>query len=151
MHIYDEIMTMFLFLRSTRVDWLVAESSRLIHHLLMWIRTILFAVGVRRLMFPFMHAISRTDTFKDKKLIEPYCIVFQLKVFQKELQAERFWHHVRIAASIEENVQRVQFCPESNSTTLFSLRNEELKIIAMGSLLEGAEVMNSVLQQFLVG
>ena len=28
----------------------------------------------------FTHAISRTDTFKDKKLIESSCIIFQLKV-----------------------------------------------------------------------
>ena len=60
----------------------------------MWIRTILFAVGVLRLMSPFTHAISRTDTFKDKKLIESCCIVFQLRVSQKEVQAEKFWPRV---------------------------------------------------------
>ena len=61
----------------------------------MWIRTILFAVGVHRLMFPSTRAISQTDTFKDKKLIESCCIVSQLKVFQKEeLQVEQFWPHV---------------------------------------------------------
>ena len=47
---------------------------------------IAFAVGAHRLPSPFTHAISRTDTFKGKKLIESCCIVFQLKVFQtKEL------------------------------------------------------------------
>ena len=46
-----------------------------IPQLVIWIRTILFAVGVLRLVSPFTHAISRTDTFKDKKLIESCCIV----------------------------------------------------------------------------
>ena len=98
-HIFEGIAIMFLFLQSTRVDWLDAETSRqrrnfaLTLQLVMWIRTISFAVGVHRLTFPFTRAISRTDTFMDKKLIESCCTVFQLKVFQKkELQAERFWH-----------------------------------------------------------
>ena len=43
----------------------------------------------------FTHAISRMDTSKDKKLIESYCIAFQLRVSQKkELQAEKLWPHV---------------------------------------------------------
>ena len=63
--------------------------------LVMWIRTTLFGFGVLRLTSPFTHAISRMDTFKDKKLIESCCVAFQLKVSQKkELQAEKFWPHV---------------------------------------------------------
>ena len=52
--ICEEIMITFLFLQSTRVDWFVAETSRRqkdfaqIPQLVMWIRTILFAVGVLR-------------------------------------------------------------------------------------------------------
>ena len=54
-----------------------------------------FARGVHRLTSPFTHAISRTDTFKGKKLIESSCVVFHLKVLQKkELQVERFWPRV---------------------------------------------------------
>ena len=90
-----------LFLQSTRVDWLIAETSRRqkdfaqILQLAMWIRTILFAVGVLRPTSSLIHAILRMDTFKDKKLIESCCIVFQLKVSQmKELQAEKYWPHV---------------------------------------------------------
>ena len=111
-----------LFLQSTRVDWLVAETSRRqkdfaqILQLVMWIRTMSFAVGVLRPTSSLTHAISRMDTFKGKKLIESCCIVFQLKVSQKkELHAEKLWPHVfsrlrfvkyrtRIAASIEEHV-----------------------------------------------
>ena len=62
--------------------------------LVMWIGKMLFAAGVHSLMFPFTRAISRTDIFQEKKLIGSCCIAFQLKVFQKELHAERFWHHV---------------------------------------------------------
>ena len=55
---------MFLFLQNKRVDWLVVERRQKdpaqILQLLMWIRTILFAVGVIRLTSPFTHAISRT-------------------------------------------------------------------------------------------
>ena len=82
-------------------DWLVAEISRQQRNfaqtpqLVMWIRTVLFAVGVQRLMFPFMHAMSRTEPFEDKKLIESCCIVFRLMVFQKkELLVERCWPRV---------------------------------------------------------
>ena len=63
-HICEGITIMFLFLRSIRVDWLDAKTSRQrsdfaqIAQLVMWIRTILFAVGVHRLMFPFTRAIS---------------------------------------------------------------------------------------------
>ena len=88
-------------LQNARVDWLVAEILRRqkdftqILKLVTWIRTMLFAVGVLRLTSPFSHAISQTDTFKGKKLIESSCIVFQLKVSQKkELQAEKFWCQV---------------------------------------------------------
>ena len=90
-----------LFQQSTRVDWLIAEISRRqkdvaqILQLAMWIRIILFAVGVLRLTSPFTHANSRMDTLKDKKLIESCCIVIQLKVSQKkELQAEKRWPRV---------------------------------------------------------
>ena len=56
----------------------------------MWIRTISFAVDADGPTSPFTHAISRTDTFKGKKLIESCRIVFQLKASQKkELQAEK--------------------------------------------------------------
>ena len=47
-------------------------------------------VDSHRLTFPFMHAISRTGTFKDQKVTESWCIVFQLKAFQKALLVERF-------------------------------------------------------------
>ena len=74
MHNCEETATVFLFLQSTRVDWLVAEISRQrrdfaqILQLVMWIRTILFAVGVHRLMFPTTRAISRTDTFQGQEV-----------------------------------------------------------------------------------
>ena len=83
--------------KSTRVDWMSVETSRRqkdfaqILQLVMWIRTILFAVGVFRFTSLFIHAISRVDIFKDK-LIESCCIVFQVKVSQwTELQAEKCW------------------------------------------------------------
>ena len=70
----------------------------------MRIRTISFAVGVHRFTCPVTHAISQTDTFKDQKLIESCCIVFQLKVFQKkESQAERFWP--RVFPSVVQKMQ----------------------------------------------
>ena len=87
--------------KCVRVDWLVVETSRQrkdlaqILPLVMWIRTISFAVGVHKLTSPSTHVISRTDTFKDKKLIESCCIVCQLQVSQKkESQAEKFWPRV---------------------------------------------------------
>ena len=93
--IYEEITIMSPFPQSARADWLVSETSRQrrgfaqILQLMMWTRTISFAVGAHRLTSPFTHAISRLDTSKGKKLIESCCIVFQLKVSQKkELQAE---------------------------------------------------------------
>ena len=67
---------MSLFPQSTRVDWLVVEISRRqmdfaqIPQLVLWIRTILLAVGVHKLTSPFTHAVSRMDTSKDKKFIE---------------------------------------------------------------------------------
>ena len=79
--------------REAFVRWLVVESSRQrkdfarILQLAMWIRKISFAVGAHRPTSPSTHAISRTDTFKGKNLIESCCIVFQLEVSQKkELQ-----------------------------------------------------------------
>ena len=69
-----------------KVDSLDVESSKRRKdfaqtlQLVMWIRTMLFAVGVHRLTSPFTPAISRTDTFEDKKLIESCCIEFQLMV-----------------------------------------------------------------------
>ena len=64
-------------------------------------------------------------------------------------------------ASSEEHVQTVQFSLNQILPTLFTLRDDESKIIAVmssnvddllyGYLPEGAEVMISVLQQFLVG
>ena len=67
----------------------------------------------------------------------------------------------RIVASIEEHVQTVQFSLNQILPTLFTLRNDESRNIAVmssnvddllyGYLPEGAEAMNSVLQQFLVG
>ena len=139
----------------------------------MWIRIISFAVGVHRLTSPFTHAISRTDTFKGKKLIESCCAVFQLKSISEEgiagsailgLACSNLWCkrcRTRIVASIEDHVQTVQFSLNQILPTLFTLRNEESKIIAVmssnvddllyGYLPEGAEAMNSVLQQFLVG
>ena len=61
----------------------------------------------------------------------------------------------------KKKVQTVQFSPNQLLPTLFTLRNEETKIIAVmssnlddllyGHLPEGALAMNSVLQQFLVG
>ena len=101
MHIYGEIMTMFLFVRSWRVDWLVAESTRqqkdfaLIHHLLMWIRIILFKVDVHKLTFPFVHAISRMDTFKDKKLTEKRTLCPMLESSMIPT-ATRAWGHTLV-------------------------------------------------------
>ena len=64
-------------------------------------------------------------------------------------------------ASIEEHVQTIQLFSESILPSLFTLRDKESKIIAVmssnvddllyGYLPEGAEAMNSVLQQLLVG
>ena len=82
----------------------LAKFQRQILQLVMWIPTISFAVGVHRLTSPFTRAISRTNTFKGKKLIEPCCIVFQLKVSKKkEMQAEKFWSRV-----FPSTVQRMQ-------------------------------------------
>ena len=63
--------------------------------------------------------------------------------------------------SIEEHVQTVQIFIEPILPTLFTLRDDASSIIAVmssnvndllyGYLPEGAEAMNSVLQQFLVG
>ena len=59
---------MSLFSQSTRVDWLAVEISRQqkdfaqILQLVMWIRTISFAVGAPMPMSPFIHAILPTDT-----------------------------------------------------------------------------------------
>ena len=96
--------------RRSRADWWVVETSRKrrdfaqVLQLVMWIRTVPFAVGVHRLKFPSTRAISRTETFKDKKFVESCCIVSQLKVFQKmELQVEQFG--LRVYTSM---VQRMQ-------------------------------------------
>ena len=109
------------------------------------------------------------DTFKDKKFIESCCIVFQLKVSQKkELQAEKFWP--RAFASVAQKMQdedcdntckQFKFSQNQILPALFTLRDDESRIIAVmssivddllyGCLPEGAEVTNSVLQQFLVG
>ena len=65
---------MFLFLQSTRVDWLFVEilrrqkDSAQILQLATWIRTLSFAVGADRLTSPFTHAISRTDTFQGQEI-----------------------------------------------------------------------------------
>ena len=70
-----------------------------------------------------------------------------------------------IVTSIEEHVQTIQFFRGSNSDQnlphLFTLRNEESKIIVLmsssvddllyGDLLQGAEAMKSVSQQFFNG
>ena len=91
--------------KSTRVDWLVAENFETTEGL----RTDSPAGNVDShnsvcSLCSFTHAMSRMHTFKDKKLIESCCIVFQLKVAQKkELQAERFCPHVFPSA-----VQRMQ-------------------------------------------
>ena len=61
-----------------------------IRQLAMWIRTISFAVGAHRPMSPFTHALSRTDTSKDKNSIESCCIVSR----KKELQEEQFGFRV---------------------------------------------------------
>ena len=67
----------------------------------------------------------------------------------------------RIVASSEEHVQTVQVSLNPILPTLFTLRDDESRIIAVmssnvddllyGYLPEGAEAMNAVLQQFLVG
>ena len=142
--------------------------------LVMWIRRMLFAVGVRGLTSPFTPAISRTDTFEDKKLIESCCIEFQLVVFQKEeliKGGEILASCVPICGTKDAGralwLRSKSTCKQFNLSlnrmlpTLFTLRNEESKIIAVmssdvddllhGILLEGATVTNSVLQQFLVG
>ena len=157
-----------------RVDWLVVESSRQqknfaqILQLVMWIRTIWVAVA-HRPASPFTHAISRTDTSKVKKSIRSCCTVFQRKVFQKELQVgnisltcsrtgcERC--RTRIVAPIENTFKQFKFSLNQNLPTLFTLRDDESRIIAgrssnvddlwYGYLHGGAEVMTSVLQQIL--
>ena len=55
--------------------------------LVMWIATIYFAVGMHKLTSPFTHAISRTNTPKDKKSIESCCIAFR----KKETHVEQFF------------------------------------------------------------
>ena len=87
-----------------------------------------------------------------------------MKVSQKkELQEEKFWP--RVFPSMVQKMQGedfgFKFSLNQMLPTLFTLRNEESQIIAMmssnvddllyGNLPERAEVMNSVLQQFLVG
>ena len=67
----------------------------------------------------------------------------------------------RIVASIEEHVQTVQIVTESNSADSVHASRRLSRIIAVmssnvddllyGNLSEGAEAMNSVVQQFLVG
>ena len=126
--------------------------------------------GVHKPASSFTHAISRTDTFKDKKLIGSCCIVFQLKVSQKnELQEEKCLPHV-FPSTVQKNAGRGLWlrlkntCKQVNfsrNQILRSLRDDESRIIAVmssnvddllcGCLPQGAELMNSVLQQFLVG
>ena len=169
---------MFLFLQSTRVDWLAVEISRRqkdsaqILQLAMWIRTISFAVGAHRPTSPFTHAISRTDAFKGKKLIESCCTVFHLKVFQKRNSRRRDFGltcsrlrykrcRTRIVASIEEHVQTVHIFIEPNSADSVHASRRGIKNhccdvskvdnLLFGYLPEGAGATNSVLQQFLVG
>ena len=85
-----EVTIMSLFLQRTKVDWLAVEILRRqmdfaqILQLVMWFRTVLFAIGVHKLTSPFTHATLRMDTSKDKKSIEYCCIVFQLKLSQKK-------------------------------------------------------------------
>ena len=92
--ICDETTIMLPFLQSTRVDWLVVETSRRREHfaqifqLVMWIRTTSFAVGVHKFTSPSSRLISRLDTSKDKELFESFCTVFQLKVSQKKRLGE---------------------------------------------------------------
>ena len=165
--------------KCTRVDWLVAETSRQRRdlaqnlQLVMWIRTILFAVGVRRLTFPFTRTISRTDTSKDKKLIESCCIVFRLEGIPEEGVASGAILASRVPiygtkdagrglwVRLKSTCKKFNFSLNRILPTLFTLRNEESKIIAVMSsnvddllfsyLPEVAEATNSVLQQFLVG
>ena len=143
---YEEMTIMSLCPQSTRVDWLVAETWRRQKdfaqnlQLMMWIRTILFAVGVLGLTSPFTHANSRTDTFSGKKLIGSCCIVFQLKVSQKkELQADNVWPCV-----FPSTVQKMQdedcgfdgrtlanssnFSVNQILPNLFTLRDDESRI-----------------------
>ena len=57
--------------------------------LVMWTPTISFAVGIHKLTSPFTHAISRTDTPKDKTSIESCCIVLrkeELRVYPSTAQ-----------------------------------------------------------------
>ena len=60
--------------------------------LVMWIRTILFAVGAHKPASSFIHAIVRMDTFKGKKSIGILLYRIPAEVSQKkELQEEEFW------------------------------------------------------------
>ena len=163
---------MFLFLQSTRVDWLAVEISRRQKdsaknlQLGMWIRTISFAVGAHRPTSPFTHAISRTDAFKGQKLIESCCTVFHLKVSQKRNSRRRDFGltcsrlrykrcRTRIVASIEEHVQTVHIFIEPNSADSVhasrrGIKNHCCDVSTVDNLLysnlpEGAEAMNSVL------
>ena len=114
----------------------------------------------------------RMDTFKEKKSIESCCTVLQPKVFlKKEVQAEILGLRVSICGTkdagrglwrrLKNTCKQFKFSLNQILPTLFTLRDDESRIIAVmssivddllyGSLPEGAEAMNSVLQQFLVG
>ena len=95
-----------------------------------------------------LHSFMRFHDWisKGEKLIESCCIVVQLKVSQKkELRAEKFWRRVfpsmvekmqdeKIVASCGKHMKTGQLSKKQILPTLFTLRNEESKIIAVVSL-----------------
>ena len=139
----------------------------------MWIRTVSFVVGAHRPTSPFILAILRTDTSKGKKSIESYCVVFQPKGIPEEGIAggEILASRVPVYGTkdagrglwlrLKNACKQFKFSLNQILPTLFTLRDDESRIICVmspnvddllsGSLLEGGEVMNSVLQQSLVG
>ena len=54
--------------------------------LVMWIFTVPYAVGIHELTSSFTHAVSRTDTPKEKKLIESCSIIFRFRVYPSTVQ-----------------------------------------------------------------
>ena len=75
----------------TQNTFLFLQQFAQILQLVMWIHTVLFAVGAHKLMSPFTRATSRTVTLKDKSLIEFCCFVSQLKATEtKDLLVDRF-------------------------------------------------------------
>ena len=170
---------MSLFLQSTRVDWLAVEILRRqkdfaqILQLVMWIRTMLFAVGADKLTSPPTHPISRMDTSKDKKIDRILLYRVPAEGITEEGIAGGEILASRVPVNGTKDAERglwlrlkstskpFKFSLSQILPTVFTLRDDESKIIVVmssnvGDLLyrslpEGAEAMSSVLQPFWVG